>query len=86
MQSDGAPESINVRIKGPLKAHLRQQIAAGLYDNASEYLRALIRADYQEQRTKAASWLNQHLAPALSASPEEFVSVSAADVVKRNQK
>jgi len=41
-----ASANINVRIKGELQAHLQQQVGEhGLYENASEYIRSLIRSD-----------------------------------------
>ena len=48
-----ASESIHVRVTGPLQDHIQQQIGKnGLYENASEYIRALIRRDLQS-RTEA---------------------------------
>lgn len=41
-----ASTNINVRIKGELQTHLQQQVGEhGLYENASEYIRALVRGD-----------------------------------------
>jgi len=41
---------INVRVKGPMAAHLRAVIGPqGLYENQSEYIRDLIRHDMAEQ-------------------------------------
>jgi putative addiction module CopG family antidote len=79
-------ESIHVRVGGPLQAHIRQQIGeSGLYENASEYIRALIRKDLQSQ-DHAWEWLRKQLEPALRADESEFKAVSAEDVIRRNQK
>ncbi|MNL66351.1 hypothetical protein D3C87_1908020 [compost metagenome] len=44
-----ASESIHVRVTGKLQDHIRQQTGEnGLYENASEYIRALIRKDIQK--------------------------------------
>ncbi|WP_037154618.1 ribbon-helix-helix domain-containing protein [Rhizobium freirei] len=80
-----ASDSIHVKVKGPLQDHLQQQIGEdGLYENASEYIRALIRRDLQ---TKNEAWeaLCRELSPALRADDSEFVVVSVDDVIRRNQ-
>jgi len=79
-----ASESIHVRVTGPLQAHIQQQIGQdGLYENASEYIRALIRRDLQS-RTEAWAWLQKKLEPALRADESDYVAVSAEDVIRRN--
>ena len=80
-----ASENVNVRIRGELKTHLQQQIGEdGIYENASEYIRSLIRDDLKT-RTESWSWLRQHLEPTLRADESAFVAVSAQDVISRNQ-
>ncbi len=77
--------SIHVRVGGRLQAHIQRQIGEdGLYENASEYIRALIRKDL-ESRTEAWEWLRSKLEPGLLADEDEFVAVSAEDVIRRNQ-
>ncbi len=77
--------SIHVRVGGQLQAHLQQQIGEnGLYENASEYIRALIRRDLQT-RNEAWDWLKRQLEPGLRAEESEFRAVSAQDVIRRNQ-
>jgi len=78
-------ENVNVRIRGELKAHLLQQIGEkGTYENASEYIRSLIRADLKS-RNESWRWLQGQLEPAMRASESEFIAVSAQDVIKRNR-
>lgn len=80
-----ASEHINVRVKGELQAHLQQQIGeAGLYENASEYIRSLIRNDLKSSH-EAWSWLKSELEPAMRADEACFVAVSAQDVIRRNK-
>ncbi|BAB54579.1 ribbon-helix-helix domain-containing protein [Mesorhizobium japonicum] len=80
-----ADNSIHVRVGGQLHAHLQQQIGEnGLYENASEYIRALIRRDLQT-RNEAWDWLKRQLEPGLRADESEFKAVSAQDVIQRNQ-
>lgn len=81
-----ASENINVRVKGELQTHMQQQIGVkGLYENASEYIRALIRRDL---KNSAEAWdvLKKHLEPGLRADESEFVAVSAQDVINRNKR
>lgn len=81
-----ASENINVRIRGDLQAHLQQQISeGGLYENASEYIRSLIRNDLKS-RTESWEWLKKHLEPALRADESEYIEVSAQDVINRNKR
>jgi putative addiction module CopG family antidote len=80
-----AADSIHVRVGGQLHAHLQQQIGEnGLYENASEYIRALIRRDLQT-RNEAWDWLKRQLEPGMRADESEFKTVSAEDVIRRNQ-
>jgi Arc/MetJ-type ribon-helix-helix transcriptional regulator len=55
-----------------------------LYDNASEYVRELIRRDLKD-REAAWEWLRAEIEPGLRAAEDEFVEVSAADVISRNK-
>ncbi len=81
-----ASENINVRITGELKTHLEQQIGdKGLYENASEYVRSLIRNDLKSGQ-EAWEWLRKELEPALRADETEFIEVSVHDVIARNKK
>jgi antitoxin ParD1/3/4 len=44
-------ESMNISLPGPLKEFVDNQVAAGAYNSASEYIRRLIRED-QERRQR----------------------------------
>ena len=78
-------DSIHVRISGRLQDHLHQQIGdEGLYENASEYVRALIRRDL-ESKAEAWGWLKGHLEAGLHADERDFATVTAADVIRRNR-
>lgn len=77
-------ENVNVRISGELRAHLEQQIGErGLYENASEYIRDLIRRDVKGKQ-EAWQWLRDELEPAMRADRAEYLEVSAEDVIARN--
>ena len=80
-----ASESIHVRVTGLLQDHIQRQIGAdGLYENASEYIRALIRHDLQT-RNAGWEWLQRNLEPGMRAEEDAFLEVSADDVIRRNQ-
>jgi Arc/MetJ-type ribon-helix-helix transcriptional regulator len=77
-------DNLNVRVVGELRQHVMQQIGEqGLYDNASEYIRDLIRKDLTDKQA-SWEWLRKHLEPAMRADASEFVAVTAADVISRN--
>lgn len=81
-----ASGSIHVKIGGQLQAHIEQQIGdEGLYENASEYIRALIRRDLQT-RDEAWEALQRELSPAMRADDSEFVAVTAEEVIGRNRR
>jgi Arc/MetJ-type ribon-helix-helix transcriptional regulator len=80
-----ASGSIHVKVNGPLQDHIQQQIGEdGLYENASEYIRALIRRDLQT-RDEAWEVLRKELSPALRAEDSRYYAVTAEDVIRRNQ-
>jgi Arc/MetJ-type ribon-helix-helix transcriptional regulator len=76
-----ASGSLHVRIDDELQDHIRRQTGEdGLYRNADDYIRDLIRRDIH-------NWdrLKHHLEPALRADETAFVEVSAEDVIRRNK-
>jgi len=79
-----ASASIHVKVNGRLQSHIQQQIGDdGLYENASEYIRALIRNDLRD-RDAAWEWLRGELSPGMRAIDSEFENASADDVIRRN--
>ncbi len=79
-------ENVNVRVTGDLRTHLQQQIGQyGLYENASEYIRDLIRRDLKDRKT-AWEWLRQELEPGLRTDENQFIRVTSDDVIRRNTK
>lgn len=79
-------EGVNVRLTGPLKKYVQKQVSpAGLYESASEYVRTLIRQDYEKSEEKKWDRLIGELRPGLEADLSEFEEVSAQDVISRNR-
>ncbi len=77
-----ASTNVNVRLSGKLMEHLEKQISDdGLFENASEYVRDLIRHDLQEQE-KAWGWLRSHLEPAILADDSEYIKATPAEIIR----
>ena len=78
--------SVHGKVSGALQDPIQQQISeGGLYENASEYIRALIRRDLQT-RDEAWEALQRELFPVMRADDTEFVAVSADDAISRNKR
>ena len=79
-------EGVNVRLSGPLKEYVQTQISpSGLYESASEYVRTLIRQDYEKSEEQKWDRLIAELTPGLEADVSKFKEVSARDVITRNK-
>jgi putative addiction module CopG family antidote len=79
-------EGVNVRLSGPLKKYVQEQISpSGLYESASEYVRTLIRQDYEKSEEQRWERLVSELTPGHEADVSEFKEVSAQDVIGRNR-
>jgi len=59
-------ETMNISLPEPLKEFVDQQVAAGAYSSASEYIRRLIRED-QERRYREE--IDQKLLAAIDSGP-----------------
>ncbi len=76
-------DHLNIRVTGELRRHVNQQIGAGgLYENASEYIRDLIRRDLKSKE-QAWAWLKGELEAGLRAPEAEFHSISAEQLIAR---
>jgi antitoxin ParD1/3/4 len=71
-------QTMNVSLPDPMKQFVEEQVAAGAYSSASEYIRELVRAD---QKRQAKEQLEQVLLDAVNsgnaieATPEIFEEV-----------
>jgi antitoxin ParD1/3/4 len=74
-------EGINVRITGKLRTFVESQIGeSGVYESVSEYIRSLIRQDFEKTEAERWNLLHAELLPGMTAGPEEFVDFSTADI------
>jgi antitoxin ParD1/3/4 len=80
-------EGVNVRITGKLRRFVEEQTGPnGIYESASEYVRDLIRRDYQQQEERKWSWLMDQLRPGMEADESEFVPLDPEEIIKAAKK
>ena len=80
-------EGVNVRITGKLRRFIEEQASPnGLYESASEYVRDLIRRDYQRQEERKWSWFMDQLRPGMEADESEFAPFDAEEIIKAARK
>ena len=71
-------EGVNVRFSGELQRFIQVKTEkSGLYGSASEYIRDLVRRDYELEERRKWAWLRQELKPGVDAADSEFVSLDA---------
>lgn len=77
--------NLNVRVKGGLQDFVTANIGDdGLYDNASEYIRHLIRKDMARAEQEAFQAKRAFLVNAFAQPDETYGAVTLANVVDRN--
>ncbi|MEP3348006.1 MAG: type II toxin-antitoxin system ParD family antitoxin [Litoreibacter sp.] len=74
--------SMNISLPSPMRDWVEQQMKSGRYDNASEYMRDLIRHD-QDRSSKIASM--QRLVDEAMASGDSDKSLSEIRDIARHQ-
>lgn len=80
-------EGVNVRITGKLRRFIEEQASpSGLYESASEYVRDLIRRDYQRQEERKWSWFMDQLRPGMEADEKEFIPLDPKEIIKAAKK
>jgi len=74
--------TINVRLPERLQAFIKAQTGGdGIYDSTSEYVRDLIRRDYERIEEQKWQKLEGVLLPGLEAEEDAFEDVSPAEVI-----
>ena len=81
-----AHTTITVRISGALRDVVAANVGeTGSYENVSEYIRDLIRRDQERTDQQAFEQLKAELNLAFAAPESSYGSLTASDVIKRNQ-
>ena len=79
--------SLNVRLNSKLSTFVAENVGEdGLYDNASEYVRDLIRKDKERVEREGFEALKAELQRAFATPLEDYVLTSAEDVIARGRK
>jgi antitoxin ParD1/3/4 len=76
-------EGINVRFAGELQRFVQSKTEGdGLYTSASEYIRDLVRRDYERSEESNWRWLREELKRGATADESEFVPLDASEILK----
>ncbi len=76
--------TLNVRVNGPLEDFIAQNIGeTGAYENASEYVRDLIRRDLERVEAERFQALKAELQRAFAAPTSSYRKVTAEEVIER---
>ena len=78
--------TMTVRLSGMLSDFVAENVGkTGSYENVSEYIRDLIRRDKNRTEQQAFARLKAELTRAFTAPDSSYVSLTASDVINRNQ-
>lgn len=75
-------EGVNVRFSGPLKVWVEQRAGKeGLYGSVSEYIRDLVRRDYEREEGRRWDALHGELKDGLAAPDSEFMPLDSSEIL-----
>lgn len=75
-------EGVNVRFAGELQRFIQSRIGeSGLYSSASEYIRDLVRRDYEREEQQKWASLRGELAAGMAAKESAFVPLDIEKVI-----
>lgn len=75
-------EGVNVRFAGELQRFIQERTGvSGLYASASEYIRDLVRRDYEREDLRKWMWLRQELKAGAEAPEGDFVPLDAEGLI-----
>ncbi len=84
-------EGVNVRFSGALRSFVESKTGDdGLYTSVSEYVRDLVRRDYETEENRKWDRLHHELKPGLDAPDDSFVKLDSDEILaiarKRREK
>ena len=75
---------VNVRFAGELQGFIQQRVLkSGLYNSAGEYIRDLVRRDYEHEEQRKKLWLRHELAAGAEAEVSEFFALDAGSLIAK---
>lgn len=75
-------EGVNVRFAGELQRFIQERTGeSGLYASASEYIRDLVRRDYEREEQRKWEWLRHELKVGAEAPESDFVPLEADSLI-----
>ena len=75
-------EGVNVRFAGELQRFIQARTGeSGLYSSASEYIRDLVRRDYEREENRKWTGLRQELKAGAAAPEADFVPLEANSLI-----
>lgn len=80
----GMAEGINVRFAGTLQHFIQSRVGeSGVYNTASEYIRDLVRRDYERDEERKWNNLRDELTPGLKATEADFAPLDAVAILEK---
>ena len=75
-------EGVNVRFAGELQQFIQSKTGkSGLYGSVSEYIRDLVRKDYEREESRKWAWLRSELKPGAAARQADFVELDVESIL-----
>ncbi|OPZ68578.1 MAG: hypothetical protein BWY82_02507 [Verrucomicrobia bacterium ADurb.Bin474] len=75
-------EGVNVRFSGVLKRFVEQRSCAdGIYGSASEYIRDLVRRDFEREENRRWDFLRNELKAGMESDRGDFVPLEGRDII-----
>lgn len=75
---------MQVSINKEFDQFISEQAASKQFGSADNYIHELLSREVRREAL-GWDWLREQIGPGMEAAPEEFISVSAEEVIARNQ-
>ena len=76
-------EGVNVRFSGELQRFIQERTGESeVYSSASEYIRDLVRRDYEREEDRRWLWLRNELKAGLESPASEFESLDVRSLIE----
>lgn len=76
-------DTVTIRVSGSLRRYIEQRAGKdGMYESASEYIRDLIRRDFEREEQRKWAWLTKELESGMMASESDFVPFDVESIIR----